>query len=66
MNNTDPTVLEQFKERVRTLCNESKRGQTVFDLSFLSKVVSEIELLENPNKIVEEQIVSGGNFKEND
>jgi hypothetical protein len=66
MDNTDPTVLEQFKQRVKTLCNESKRGQTVFDLLFLSKVVSEIEMLENPSNKVEEQIVTGGTFKEND
>ena len=34
MANTNPTALEQFKQRVKTLCNETKRGQTVFDLSF--------------------------------
>ena len=66
MANTDPTALEQFKQRVKTLCNETKRGQTVFDLSFLSRVVYEIEQIENPSNETEEQIVSGGNFKEND
>lgn len=66
MDNTNPTSLEQFKERVKTLCNETKRGQTVFDLSFLSRVVYEIEQIENPSNEPEEQIVSGGNFKEND
>ena len=42
---TDPTALEQFKQRVKTLINESNRNQTVFDLQFLSRVVYEIELL---------------------
>ena len=66
MDNTNPTSLEQFKERVKKLCNETKRGQTGFDLSFLSRVVYEIEQIENPSNEPEEQIVSGGNFKEND
>ena len=36
LDNTNPTALEQFKQRVKTLINESNRGQTVFDLQFLS------------------------------
>ena len=66
MDNTNPTSLEQFKERVKTLCNETKRGQTVFDLSFLSRVVYEIEQLENPTNEPTEQIITGGTFKESD
>jgi len=62
--NTNPTALEQFKQRVKTLANESNRNQTVFDLQFLSRVVYEIELLENPSNEPEEQIVSGGAFKD--
>ena len=66
LDNTSPTILQQFKQRVRTLCNESMQGETVFDLHFLSRVVNEIELIENPNNNIQEQIVTGGNFKEND
>jgi hypothetical protein len=66
LDNTNPTALEQFKQRVRTLCNESMQGQTVFDLHFLSRVVKEIELIEDPNNDIQEQIVTGGTFKEND
>ena len=61
---TDLTALEQFKQRVKTLINESNRNQTVFDLQFLSRVVYEIELLENPTNEPTEQIVSGGTFKD--
>ena len=61
---TDPTALEQFKQRVKTLINESNRNQTVFDLQFLSRVVYEIELLENPTNEPTEQIVSGGTLKD--
>ena len=64
MDNTNPTALEQFKQRVKTLINESNRNQTVFDLQFLSRVVYEIELLENPTNEPTEQIVSGGTFKD--
>ena len=64
MSNTNPTALEQFKQRVKTLCTETKRGQTVFDLSFLSRVVYEIEQLEDPTNEPTEQIVSGGAFKD--
>jgi len=62
--NTNPTALEQFKQRVKTLVDESNRNQTVFDLQFLSRVVYEIELLENPTNEPTEQIVSGGTFKD--
>ena len=57
MANTNPTALEQFKRRVKTLCNETKRGQTVFDLSFLSRVVYEIEQIENPKCGYREQLL---------
>ena len=61
---TDPTALEQFKQRVKSLCEETNRGQTVFDLHFLSRVVYEIEQIENPTNEPTEQIVSGGTFKD--
>ena len=64
MDNTNPTALEQFKQRVKSLCEETNRGQTVFDLHFLSRVVYEIEQIENPTNEPAEQIVSGGTFKD--
>jgi hypothetical protein len=66
LDNTNPTALEQFKQRVRTLCNESKHGETVFDLQFLSRVIKDIEIIEGPNNNIEEQIVTGGTFKQDD
>lgn len=66
LDNTNPTALEQFKQRVKTLINESNRGQTVFDLQFLSRVVYEIELIESGTVKPTEQIITGGTFKEND
>jgi|TARA_B110000444_G_C18633999_1_gene498225 hypothetical protein len=56
--------LEQFKARVKELTKETKRGETVFDLHFLHKVVTEIEQLGVNEPI--EQIVTGGTFKDND
>lgn len=66
LDNTNPTALEQFKQRVKTLITESNRGQTVFDLQFLSRVVYEIELIESGTVKPTEQIITGGTFKEND
>ena len=57
LDNTNPTALEQFKQRVKTLINESNRGQTVFDLQFLSRVVYEIELIESGTVKPTEQII---------
>ena len=56
--------LQQFIDRVNALTKESKRGETVFDLDFLYQVVKEIE--QQGNIEPEEQIETGGTFKEND
>jgi hypothetical protein len=56
--------LQQFIDRVNALTKESKRGETVFDLHFLYRVVKEIE--QQGNIEPEEQIITGGTFKEND